>query len=384
MQTLIENEILCKVQTIASDVMKSLKMAIPMLKKQQFLDNGDYTDCFLLQIKEQQLTVTAFDGNETIIAMQELEQQQGEVLALVPGIITNLLEALPSDELITLNFEAEKLIIIANEQEYVFPTHDSALFPTIKQSKLVFETFFSSELISKVISLKYAIGSDIVRPNLMCILFDFRADGCQFVASNGKIIHRYFTDEIKVSPIQVLLNSKSIDVLKTLMRDDDFVKVEVMFNHVVFTFQDGLKYIARRVDEKYPDIFNLMFIGEKNIVAKLYRKTLQKALERINVINVPDGHLELIFEGNRLQIEGENPGYNMHAKEVVELIETLESSISLCFSLPTLLQILKNIAAHAQIDFIIENPNKRVLIETSSIEQILIMPLMNMKDFMNA
>lgn len=382
MQTLIENEILCKVQTRASDVMKSLKMAIPMLKKQPFLDFHDYSDCFLVEIKDKQLTVTAFDGNETIIAMQELEHFEGEVATLVPGIISNLLEALPSDEVITLNFEENKLIIIANEQQYIFPTHDSSLFPKIKQSKFVFETQFSSELINKLISLKYALSTDVARPAMMCLLFDFRADGCEFVACNGKIVHKYFTPEIKVSPIQVLLNSKSLDVLKTLMRDDDFVAVQVMFNHVAFIFQDGLRYIARRVDERYPD-YQVMFNGQRNITAKLYHKTLLKALERINVINVPDGHLELIFEGNKVVIEGENPGFNMHAKETVELIEPLEQSISICFALHHLIKILKHTAAYAQLDFIMEAANKRVIIETSEVEQILIMPLMHNKEFMN-
>lgn len=378
METLTKNEILCKVQTRASDVLKSLKLTMPMVKKPLWVDYNDYTDCFLINISDNKMTVTAFDGNETIIASQELEHQDGDIKVLVPGaLLVSILSSLPSDEKISLNFYETKLIIVADEHEYEFPTRNPELFPEIKISTLVLQTTFPVEAIEKMVSLKYVLGKDEFKPGQMCVLMDFRPDGCEFVGTNGYMIHSYFNPDIKEQPIQVLINSKSIEVLKSLIQDEDKVIVRVLFNHIEFVFSDELKYIARRIDEKFPKIQSFFEI-QPNYTVNLYRKTILTALERINIINVPDGNLHLKFEDNNLLIQANN-NFNMNAKEMLELAEPVKESIDMCFGIENLIKLLKHIDS-ITITLNIQARNKPVVIHASEVEKLLIVAIMPLNE----
>ncbi len=238
-------------------------------------------------------------------------------------------------------------------------------------SKTVVSFEIETELMQKIIQLNYATSRDAARPNLQSILMDFGVTGVTFAAINGYIIHELQCSDSRfiIEPIKVLVFGSSLETLKTLIKGEDTIKVDVMFNNV--SFQCGADtFITKRVDAHFPDYLPVLH-RQPGTRYNIYRLPFLLALKRINILQIWDGFMVLKFSEKQLEIHGKNDEFDMSATERLEISAQSkpERVMVLSCSIGFLIDILKNLNC-TEIILDIEAENKFVTIEAVATDSL--------------
>lgn len=341
-------------------------------------------DCFLLELKDNKLTITAADNEVRMETFVEVADHEGEgSLAINAKNLLDPLRELPDQPLIfEINDETLEVFIFYHNGKYNFIGLKGEDYPQPKQLKetAITLTFDSQILLSGINRTVFATADDELRPVMNGIYFDISTENLTFVASDGHKLVRVISSDVKADErASFILPKKPANLLRSILpREDGEVVVTFDENHAVIKLT---KYnmVCRFVEGRYPNYNSVIPVDNPNKVT-LDRLNFLNAVKRVSVFSNPSSNLvKMQLSEDKIIITAQDIDYLTAAEELIAC-QYSGNAMSIGFKAPFLVDILNNIPSTEVIIELSDSSRAGIIIPVENEENeemlTLIMPMM--------
>lgn len=340
-------------------------------------------DCFLFQVANGEMTVTASDSDNIIKSTIELADNDGEGEFCVPNrVILDALKELPEQP---LNFDVDTetfaIKIVYQNGLYNFTGQNAEDYPRTQSMNEVshFIALPTNVLIDNISRSLFATANDELRPVMNGIYFDLTADALAIVASDGHKLVRNRNYTIKSeTPASFILPKKPASLLKAILtRDSDDVEIKFDDRSAEILFADG-EMRCRLIDGRYPN-YNSVIPNNPNEVT-VDRKALISALRRVMPFASESSQLvRFSIESGRMEVSSEDMDFSTSAREQMSC-EYVGSPINIGFKGSSLNEVLSNIGSENIILQLADPSRAGIIVPAEQTENedvlMLIMPML--------
>lgn len=342
-------------------------------------------DCFLFQVANGEMSITASDSDNVIKSTLALTDHDGEGEFCVPNrVILDALKELPEQPLhfdVDAAGEAVAIKIVYQNGLYNFTGQSAEEYPRTQSMNDACTTVSlpTAMLINNISRSLFATASDELRPVMNGIYFDLTADALAIVASDGHKLVRSKNFTIKSeSPSAFNLPKKPASLLKNILSkdgDDAIIKFDDRSAEIQFT--DGVMR-CRLIDGRYPN-YNSVIPNNPNEVT-VDRRGLQSALRRVLPFASESSQLiRFHIESGRFEVSSEDIDFSTSAKEQLSC-EYNGSPISIGFKGSSLMEILSNLTSDNIIIQLADPSRAGIIVPAEQPENedilMLIMPML--------
>lgn len=342
-------------------------------------------DCFLFQVANGEMSITASDSDNVIKSTLALTDHDGEGEFCVPNrVILDALKELPEQPLhfdVDAAGEAVAIKIVYQNGLYNFTGQSAEEYPRTQSMNDACTTVSlpTEMLINNISRSLFATANDELRPVMNGIYFDLTADALAIVASDGHKLVRSKNFTIKSeSPSAFNLPKKPASLLKNILSkdgDDAIIKFDDRSAEIQFT--DGVMR-CRLIDGRYPN-YNSVIPNNPNEVT-VDRRGLQSALRRVLPFASESGQLiRFHIESGRFEVSSEDIDFSTSAKEQLSC-EYNGSPISIGFKGSSLMEILSNLTSDNIIIQLADPSRAGIIVPAEQPENedilMLIMPML--------
>lgn len=342
-------------------------------------------DCFLFQVANGEMSITASDSDNVIKSTLALTDHDGEGEFCVPNrVILDALKELPEQPLhfdVDAAGEAVAIKIVYQNGLYNFTGQSAEEYPRTQSMNDACTTVSlpTEMLINNISRSLFATANDELRPVMNGIYFDLTADALAIVASDGHKLVRSKNFTIKSeSPSAFNLPKKPASLLKNILSkdgDDAIIKFDDRSAEIQFT--DGVMR-CRLIDGRYPN-YNSVIPNNPNEVT-VDRRGLQSALRRVLPFASESSQLiRFHIESGRFEVSSEDIDFSTSAKEQLSC-EYNGSPISIGFKGSSLMEILSNLTSDNIIIQLADPSRAGVIVPAEQPENedilMLIMPML--------
>lgn len=342
-------------------------------------------DCFLFQVANGEMSITASDSDNVIKSTLALTDHDGEGEFCVPNrVILDALKELPEQPLhfdVDAAGEAVAIKIVYQNGLYNFTGQSAEEYPRTQSMNDACTTVSlpTEMLINNISRSLFATANDELRPVMNGIFFDLTADALAIVASDGHKLVRSKNFTIKSeSPSAFNLPKKPASLLKNILSkdgDDAIIKFDDRSAEIQFT--DGVMR-CRLIDGRYPN-YNSVIPNNPNEVT-VDRRGLQSALRRVLPFASESSQLiRFHIESGRFEVSSEDIDFSTSAKEQLSC-EYNGSPISIGFKGSSLMEILSNLTSDNIIIQLADPSRAGIIVPAEQPENedilMLIMPML--------
>ena len=342
-------------------------------------------DCFLFQVANGEMSITASDSDNVIKSTLALTDHDGEGEFCVPNrVILDALKELPEQPLhfdVDAAGEAVAIKIVYQNGLYNFTGQSAEEYPRTQSMNDACTTISlpTEMLINNISRSLFATANDELRPVMNGIYFDLTADALAIVASDGHKLVRSKNFTIKSeSPSAFNLPKKPASLLKNILSkdgDDAIIKFDDRSAEIQFT--DGVMR-CRLIDGRYPN-YNSVIPNNPNEVT-VDRRGLQSALRRVLPFASESSQLiRFHIESGRFAVSSEDIDFSTSAKEQLSC-EYNGSPISIGFKGSSLMEILSNLTSDNIIIQLADPSRAGIIVPAEQPENedilMLIMPML--------
>ncbi len=342
-------------------------------------------DCFLFQVANGEMSITASDSDNVIKSTLALTDHDGEGEFCVPNrVILDALKELPEQPLhfdVDAAGEAVAIKIVYQNGLYNFTGQSAEEYPRTQSMNDACTTVSlpTEMLINNISRSLFATASDELRPVMNGIYFDLTADALAIVASDGHKLVRSKNFTIKSeSPSAFNLPKKPASLLKNILnKDGDEAIIKFDDRSAEIQFTDGVMR-CRLIDGRYPN-YNSVIPNNPNEVT-VDRRGLQSALRRVLPFASESSQLiRFHIESGRFEVSSEDIDFSTSAKEQLSC-EYNGSPISIGFKGSSLMEILSNLTSDNIIIQLADPSRAGIIVPAEQPENedilMLIMPML--------
>jgi len=341
-------------------------------------------DCFLFELQENVLKITAADSETRMITSVEVQEVEGEGIFAIPS--KNLLDSLKElpDQPITFTIDDTSLemFIYYENGKYNFIGQNGDEYPQPKPLKDTANKMeISAEnLLSGISRTLFATAEDELRPVMNGILFDISEDNITFVASDGHKLVRFKNFSAKGNgKASFILPKKPANLLRTVLpKEIGPVTIGFDENNTYITMENVI-IISRLIEGRYPN-YNGVIPKDNPFRITVDRLVFVTALKRVSVFSNPASSLiKLQFLPNRIFISAQDIDYSTSAEETVACVYE-DEELNIGFKGTYLIEILNNIPS-TEVVLQLADPSRAGLMlpaENEADEDLLmlLMPMM--------
>lgn len=341
-------------------------------------------DCFLFELRGNQLMITAADSETRMITAIEVNDVEGSGLFAVPS--KNLLESLKElpEQPVTfdINDQTLEMFVYYENGKYNFIAQNGGEYPQSKPlnedaSKLVLK---SSDLLAGISRTLFASGDDELRPVMNGVFFDISPEELIFVASDGHKLVRFKNLSITGNErASFILPKKPANLLKTILpREDGEVTIGFDANNAYITM-GRFVIVCRLIEGRYPN-YNGVIPQDNPYKVAIDRLNFLNALKRVSVFSNPGSSLiKLSLSENSIFISAQDLDFSTSAEETVACVYD-GASMNIGFKGTYLIEILNNIPSE-EVILELADPSRAGLVLPSENEEdedllMLLMPMM--------
>lgn len=300
---------------------------------------------FLFDLSDGHLTVTASDLENTLTATVEVQDVEGEGKFCVDARrVVDLLKELP-DMGITVKVDDQSLAI---EIEYPggkfnFVGLNSDEYPQNVEDNpddVKFEFDVPVEMIVKGIdNTLFAVGTDDLRPQMMGILWDIKADGITFVATDTRKLVKYHSSMaapgVECSCIMPL---KPSTIMKNIFAKGETLHITIEPKSATLR-SDRFTFNCRFIKGNFPD-YNRVIPTANPFVLTIDRQSLLNAVKRVGVF-VDPGHglVKFRITPTEMMMKAQDNNFCTSARETLPCDFTGQDMV-IGFSAPYLIEII--------------------------------------------
>ena len=341
-------------------------------------------ECFLFQVNNDEMTITASDSDNIMKSTIELTECEGTGEFCIPNrVILDALKELPEQPL-SFDIDNDTYAIKISYQNglYNFTARSAEEYPRTQSindaANMV--SIDAAILIDTISRSLFATANDQLRPVMNGIYFDLTPEALAVVASDGHKLVRNKNFTIKSeTPASFDLPKKPATLLKnTLSKEEGDVTIKFDDKNAEIKFTDGsLRCVL--YEGRYPN-YNSVIPTENPYDFTVDRKALISALRRVLPFASESSQLvRLHMEPNHLEVSSEDVDFATSAKEQLSCDYT-GNSMSIGFKGSSLMEVLNNLDCE-QVIFQLADPSRAGIIvpaEQPENEDVLmlIMPML--------
>lgn len=342
-------------------------------------------DCFLFEIENGRLTVTASDNANMMQLSMELNECEGDARFCIPNrtILSAVKEI--SEQPLTFDYdEADNCI----HMTYLNGTYrlasvvadDYPLMPAVEGMSNQTE-MPAGELATVVQRTAFATGNDELRTVMNGVYFDFTDECLNVVASDGHKLSCTKVFSCKTDqPASFILPKKPAALLRSAISSDDENTLTMTFtdSQADFEFVDGL-LVCRLIEGRYPKYQTIIPQNNPNTLT-IDRKSMLGALRRVLPFASENTLLiKLRLSQGNLELSAEDIDYARKAQEDVKG-DYFGVPMSIGLQGAALMDILNNLDSESIVIKLADPSRSGVIVPVDQPEGedvlMLIMPMM--------
>lgn len=341
-------------------------------------------DCFLFEISEGTLTVTASDSENVMRTSLPLDYTEGEGrFAINSHTILDAVKELPEQPLtIDVDTDTFAVKVIYQNGIYNFTAQDAQEFPLPQPmpegaTAITIPGKMLAENISRSI---FATAQEELRPVMNGVYFDLTPEKLCIVASDGhKLVRNQVLSISNPEPMSFILPKKPANSLKNVLaKYEEDVVISFDQRNALITFGNS-SLQCRLIEGRYPN-YNSVIPQDNPNHLTIDRKTLIGAMRRVLPFASESSQLvRLHLEQGKMVISSEDIDFSTSAKEEITC-EYDGNQMNIGFKGPSLSEILNNLTSD-EVTLELADPSRPCLvIPTEQPENqnilMLIMPLL--------
>ena len=305
-------------------------------------------ECVLFDLKGDQLTLTASDGETTLRTTRPVDGAQGEGKVAVAAKI--LLETLKefSEQPLTFHIDDQNfgLNITSANGTYSFVGANGNEYPEmpVELGENSFE-MGADVLLDAVNKTIFCTADDELRPVMNGIYFDLSEEKITLVATDAHRLVRYINEDVKgTQAVSFILPKKPAQLLKqVLQKEAEDVKVTFGQKNAKFEFGTTV-IVCRQIEGRFPN-YNAVIPQNNTNKVLVDRQTIVNACKRVAVFaNTGTSLLKLALSENQIKISAQDIDFSTSAEEIIPC-DYSGMPMAIGFKAPFLIEILSNVAS---------------------------------------
>ncbi len=276
-------------------------------------------ECFLLDVKNGHVSITASDGEKYLTTKVPLIDCDNNVRLCVTA--KKLMDSVKelAEQPLTIDYNPES--------HEIWGLHQTGKFSLIGQSADTYpvpktlddgatELKMNSSVLLKGINLCInATADEELRMVMTCVYLDIKEDGITFAATDGRKLVRHVTTAVKpgletglILPKKVALIAKNVlpgDAELTLCFDEERALIHT----------DDIDFAFRKVEGNYLN-YNAVIPTDNPYVASVDRGSLMGAMKRVSVFgNQSNGLTRMQLDSGAIKLTAQDVDYHTQAEE---------------------------------------------------------------------
>ena len=340
--------------------------------------------CFLFQIEDGRLTITASDSENVMKTTVELDECDGDgEFAVQSSTILDAVKELPEQPLaLNVNLDEHVIYLTYQNGSYSFPVQGAEEYPREQElgDDAAAITISAGELSANISRSLFATAQDELRPVMNGIYFDLKADCLSIVATDGhKLVRNNLLSLHAETPASFILPKKPATLLKNVLPQvEGDVTLRFDSKQAVISFADGV-LTCRLIEGRYPNYDSVIPTSNPNIVT-IDRKSLVGALRRVLPFSSDSSQLvRFHFEGGNLELRAEDIDFATNAVENV-VCSYSGTPLSIGFKGSSMLEVINNLESDDIIIQLADPSRPGVVVPAEQPENemvlMLIMPML--------
>ncbi|MBP3228516.1 MAG: DNA polymerase III subunit beta [Bacteroidaceae bacterium] len=306
-------------------------------------------ECFVFDISDMKLTLTASDNENTLTSVLPLVEQEGDIrFAVNAKTVQDAMKEIPEQPLeIFVNEQTLEVTVAYQNGQYRFMGQSAEEYPVppALDGEVTEFGINTDRLLTGVGRELFATADDTLRPVMNGVFFDVKTDGVTFVASDGHKLACSTVKDIKADKEgSFILPKKPATLLKNLFGKEEY-EVTVRFNQrsAVFSTPEST-LTCRLIEGHYPNYRSVIPANNPN-VATLNRQALLSVLRRVMIFsNVNSALVKLNFDMGKLSVSSQDIDFAMSADESM-ICDYAGMPMRIGFKGPFLTELLGNLTS---------------------------------------
>ena len=340
-------------------------------------------DCFLLELTDGTLSITASDSETTLSTFIEANEYDTDGrFAVNSKTILEALKEIPEQPLTFEVSESMEIVVKYQNGKYSLMGQNADEYPQSDNlgSNAVHVSLGVDVLTNGINRSLFATADDELRPVMNGIYFDITTEDITFVASDGHKLVRNKTYKARGNEkAAFILPKKPATLLKNLF-PKEMADVQIGFDdrNAVFTMEN-YTMTCRLIEGRYPN-YNSVIPQNNPHKATIDRAAFMSALKRVSVFSSAASSLiKLHLDMNTIQISGQDIDFSTSAEETL-MCQYEGNPMSIGFKSTFLIDILNNIASQDVVLELADPSRAGVIVPVEQNEEedllMLLMPMM--------
>lgn len=341
-------------------------------------------DCFLLELHDGTLSMTASDNETTLSTSIEVNEFDGDGrFAVSSRTLLEALKEIPEQPLsFAINPENLEITVQYQNGKYSLMGQNADEYPKPQAlgNNAVQLTIPANVLLDGVNRCIFATADDELRPVMNGIYFDITSEDITLVASDGHKLVRNKTYEAHGSgKAAFILPKKPANLLKNLLTKEQG-DVQIGFDDRNATFiLENYQMVCRLIEGRYPN-YNSVIPQNNPHKAVIDRSSLISALRRVSVFSSQASSLiKLNLSTNQMKISAQDIDFSTSAEETL-MCQYEGNDMSIGFKSSFLIDILNNIPSTNVVIELADPSRAGVIVPEEQSENedllMLLMPMM--------
>lgn len=341
-------------------------------------------DCFLFNLEDGKLSVTASDSETTMVTSVEVnESDTNGKFAVVAKTLLDALKELPEQPLtFTINTSTMEIVVNYLNGKYSLMGQNADEYP---QSVSLGDNAVKVEIDAQVLlnginRTLFATADDELRPVMNGIYFDITTEDITMVASDGHKLVRAKTLQAHGNErAAFILPKKPANLLKTLLSKEQGRVVIEFDERNASIINEKYSMVCRLIEGRYPNYNSVIPQGNPHKVT-IDRQLLIGALKRVSIFSSQASSLiKLRLQENQIIISAQDIDFSTSAEET-QSCQYSGAPMSIGFKSTFLIDILNNISSQEIIIELADPSRAGVIIPVEQEEKedllMLLMPMM--------
>ncbi|MBN8622206.1 DNA polymerase III subunit beta [Candidatus Kaistella beijingensis] len=323
---------------------------------------------YLFELEENNLKITASDGETTLITSLEVKSDDNGKFAVPAKIFQDFVKTY-GEQPLTLSVKdaadgnGSLLEILDEKDNFAVALDNAEDYPELPEFDAAQSVKISAGVLSEALNnTLFATSNDSLRPVMTGVLFQFKEDEANFVSTDShRLVVYKRTDLINAEPIEFIMPKKPLAIFKNILASsNDEVTIEFNENMAKFTFGNNI-WICRLIDGKYPN-YSAVIPKENPNVLTINRNLLLNSIRRASIMsNKSTNQVRFKLSGNILHLHAEDTEYANKADMQIPCDYNGED-INIGFSSKFLTEMLSVLSAD-DITMKMSQPNRPGIIE---------------------
>ena len=322
-------------------------------------------DCFLFEVSNKELTVTASDSENVMTAVIPLDEMDGEgTFAVNNRTIIDAVKELPEQPLtMEVDMNTYAIKVIYQNGIYNFTAQSGEEFPRLLplEDNTASILVDAKTLVNDISRSVFAIANDELRPVMNGIYFDASHECLTVVASDGHKLVRNRLFSIKTDqPAAFIFPKKPASLLKgMLLKDDSEVVMRFDDRNAIVLFNNSTLN-CRLIEGRYPN-YNSVIPQNNTNEAIVDREGLLAAIKRVQPFsNDASNLIRFHIEGGIMQLDAEDFDFNKTATERISC-EYNGRPMSIGFKGSVFVEVLSNFDSQ-EVNIQLADPSRAGLV----------------------